>query len=44
MCDLPKYASRWWATSCTKRIERRPRVTEPKPHTSHQSGVERASR
>jgi hypothetical protein len=18
MCEMPKYASRWWATSCTK--------------------------
>jgi hypothetical protein len=24
MCDLPKYASRWWATSCTK-----PRLLAP---------------
>jgi len=43
MCDLPKYASRWWATSCKK-----PRALTPKenpgagPHLRHADRAERA--
>jgi hypothetical protein len=44
MCELPKYASRWWAVSCTK-----PRVQLPAenpgagPHYPHKPRAERAS-
>jgi len=45
MCELPKYASRWWATSCVK-----PRTSRPAenpgagPHPPHNVKSERASR
>jgi hypothetical protein len=44
MCELPKYASRWWAVSCSK-----PRVQSPAetpgagPHYPHKPRAERAS-
>jgi hypothetical protein len=44
MCELPKYASRWWATSCAK-----PHATTPAenpgagPHMVHPAKAERAS-
>jgi len=44
MCELPKYASRWWAVSCSK-----PRVQPPVdtpgagPHYPHKPRAERAS-
>ena len=44
MCELPKYASRWWAVSCSK-----PRVQPPAdtpgagPHYPHKPRAERAS-
>jgi hypothetical protein len=43
MCDLPKYSSRWWATSCKK-----PRALAPKenpgagPRLRHADHAERA--
>ncbi|HEY4980044.1 MAG TPA: hypothetical protein VII25_12830 [Candidatus Acidoferrum sp.] len=44
MCELPKYASRWWAVSCAK-----PRTKTPTenpgagPHFPHTPRAERAS-
>src|SRR5260370_39217320 len=44
MCELPKYASRWWAVTCSK-----PRVQPPVdtpgagPHYPHKPRAERAS-
>src|SRR6516162_1990705 len=44
MCELPKYASRWWAVTCTK-----PRTTAPSespgagPRLSHPPRAERAA-
>ena len=44
MCELPKYASRWWATSCAK-----PHASAPSenpgagPHMTHPPKAERAS-
>jgi hypothetical protein len=44
MCELPKYASRWWAVSCSK-----PRVQPPAetpgagPHYPRKPRAERAS-
>jgi hypothetical protein len=44
MCELPKYASRWWAVSCAK-----PRPNAPtenpnaRPHLPHPPRSERAS-
>lgn len=44
MCELPKYASRWWAVSCAK-----PRVQSPAetpgagPHYPRKPRAERAS-
>jgi len=44
MCELPRYASRWWATSCAK-----PRVSSPQdnrgagPRLPHPDHAERAS-
>ncbi len=44
MCELPKYASHWWAVSCSK-----PRVQPPVetpgagPHYPHKPRAERAS-
>ncbi len=44
MCELPKYASRWWAVSCAK-----PRAQAPAenpgagPHYPHAPRAERAS-
>ena len=33
MCELPKYASRWWATTCAKPHVRRPAAsTDAGPH------------
>jgi hypothetical protein len=44
MCELPKYASRWWAVTCTK-----PRIASPSetpdagPHFPRAPKAERAS-
>ncbi|HEY2457785.1 MAG TPA: hypothetical protein VGI13_10820, partial [Candidatus Acidoferrum sp.] len=44
MCELPKYASRWWAVSCAK-----PRASAPagspeaRPRLAHPDRPERAS-
>ena len=44
MCEIPKYASRWWATTCAK-----PRVSTPAethdagPRLPHPDRAERAS-
>lgn len=44
MCELPRYASRWWATTCAK-----PRVSSPAenpgagPRLPHPDHAERAS-
>ncbi|MGB7847137.1 MAG: hypothetical protein WBL63_16090 [Candidatus Acidiferrum sp.] len=44
MCELPKYASRWWAVTCAK-----PRASAPVetpdagPHVPHPGRSERAN-
>jgi len=36
MCELPKYASRWWATTCAKpRIRRPANDSNAGPHLHH---------
>jgi hypothetical protein len=44
MCELPKYASRWWAVSCAK-PRSKPTVETPGagPHLAHPPKAERAS-
>lgn len=44
MCELPKYASRWWAVSCAKPRAQAP-VENPGagPHYPHAPRAERAS-
>jgi hypothetical protein len=44
MCELPKYASRWWAVTCTKPHAKDPAETpNARPHLPHPSRSERAS-
>lgn len=43
MCELPKYASRWWATTCVKPHATTPRDTGTGPHMTHPAKAERAS-
>jgi len=43
MCELPKYASRWWATSCAKsRIHSNGDNPGAGPHLHHKDRAERA--
>jgi len=43
MCELPKYESRWWATSCHKRPVRPSREPAANPsHSPRRSGPEHA--
>jgi len=45
MCDLPKYASRWWAVTCTKpRVKTPTETPDAGPHMPHPSRSERASK
>jgi len=44
VCDLPKYESRWWATSCKKRPGLAPRVPASPSHTPHSNWPEDARR
>jgi hypothetical protein len=39
MCELPKYASRWWATTCAK-----PRVQHPAVHSDAGPRLRRPAR
>jgi hypothetical protein len=44
MCELPKYASRWWAVTCAKpRASAHPESREARPRLSHPARPERAS-
>jgi len=44
MCELPKYASRWWAVTCGKPRANAPAGTpEARPRTAHPDRPERAS-
>ncbi len=44
MCDLPKYASRWWAVTCAKPRSKTPAENPGAgPHFAHQPKAERAS-
>jgi hypothetical protein len=44
MCELPKYASRWWAVTCVKPHATRPTETPGAgPHLPHAPRNERAS-
>jgi len=44
MCELPKYASRWWAVSCAKPRAQAPAETPGAgPHYPHAPRAERAS-
>ncbi|HXY01634.1 MAG TPA: hypothetical protein VEI54_11990 [Candidatus Limnocylindrales bacterium] len=44
MCDLPKFASRWWAVNCAKPRTTRPSETpDAGPRLSRPSRSERAS-
>jgi hypothetical protein len=44
MCELPKYASRWWAVSCSKPRTQPPAETPGAgPHYPHAPRAERAS-
>jgi len=44
MCELPKYASRWWAVTCSKPHAKVPVETpNAQPHLPHPSRAERAS-
>lgn len=45
MCELPKYESRWWASSCHKRTPPPAKKSpESRPHPPKHSGVETARR
>jgi hypothetical protein len=44
MCELPKYASRWWAVTCAKpRASAHPESPEARPRLAHPARPERAS-
>lgn len=44
MCELPKYASRWWAVTCAKpRAKTRVETPGAGPHFAHPPKAERAS-
>lgn len=44
MCELPKYASRWWAVTCAKPRTKTPVETPGAgPHFAHPPKAERAS-
>ena len=44
MCELPKYASRWWAVSCSKpRVQPSAETPGAGPHYPHKPRAERAS-
>jgi hypothetical protein len=43
MCELPKYATRWWATSCTKsRLHSKPDNPGAGPRLRHKDRAEHA--
>jgi hypothetical protein len=43
MCELPKYASRWWATTCAKpRVQRPAEDSNAGPRLRHPSRAEHA--
>jgi len=45
MCDLPRYAARWWATTCAKpHMQPAPENHDAGPRYSHPGRAERASR
>lgn len=44
MCELPQYASRWWAVSCTKPHMKTPaEKSGAGPHVPHPGRAERAA-
>jgi hypothetical protein len=45
MCDLPRYAARWWATTCAKpHMQPAPENHDAGPRYSHPGRAERASK